>query len=493
MPQDAACPKCAHSFPVTEARHPFTVACPRCEAELTAEFKKPATAPEAGEPPYDLLVKSGALPGSAAPTPAPKRKKDDDDEDEPKRKGGSALIVLVSGGLGLLFVLGGLSVTGWYLFTQIDFETAANTRANNSSGNKGNQNPGNKGTGPAPKVDPYFDLNPVRPAGLPPIVPPNLAEDVSQIDLGGKAGAVTVGGGGRYIVLHLPDKGQLACFDASSGKVTFQDADRANNVQLAAGASQLVLYSPGANIMRVYALPALQKQFDFPSPVNGLKAIAMGSRTNGPFVGIGTWGDPHLFDLSGLGIKEVMEARKEGLGLHHNHIRALPDGSAFSTFDGFRNNQRTTLLTTEGRQWKSVKDVGEVPFPAPDGNFYGNGVVMNSRGANQGFGGVGAGSGTWFVPASSGTGHFLKVATGTLGAGAKAKKTIGVTIHSNRNSDAPLAGTTPLNGLPEFDNLLDRSGNFPAVAYDQHLFLIPEAKLLVTLVSTKDKLVLRKI
>ena len=41
MPQDAKCPKCDHTFPVTEARQAFTVACPRCETEMTVEFKKP--------------------------------------------------------------------------------------------------------------------------------------------------------------------------------------------------------------------------------------------------------------------------------------------------------------------------------------------------------------------------------------------------------------------------------------------------------------------
>src|SRR5262245_48197243 len=103
MPQDATCPKCSHSFPVTEARHAFTVVCPRCEGLFTAEFKKPNVPPEAGQPPYELLVKPGALPGNTTPPPVPRKKKDDD-EDETKRKGGSAMVVLVSGGLGLLFV-----------------------------------------------------------------------------------------------------------------------------------------------------------------------------------------------------------------------------------------------------------------------------------------------------------------------------------------------------------------------------------------------------
>src|SRR5688572_21554476 len=144
MPQDATCPKCQHAFPVTEARHAYTVVCPRCETDITVEFKKPAAPPEAGQPPYDLLVKPGALPGTTAPPPPPRRKKDDDD-DEPKRRGGSAMVVLLSGGLGLLFVLGGLGVTGWFLFTQIDIESTSNRPG--TSNPRGNTNP--RGSTPA--------------------------------------------------------------------------------------------------------------------------------------------------------------------------------------------------------------------------------------------------------------------------------------------------------------------------------------------------------
>lgn len=124
MPQDAKCPKCGHGFPVTEARHPFTVACPRCEAALAVEFKKPAVPPEAGEPPYEVAVKPGAAADATAAATRPKNKKrKSDDEEREQRGGGSAMIVLLSGGLGLLVVLSGLALTGWFLFTQVDTET----------------------------------------------------------------------------------------------------------------------------------------------------------------------------------------------------------------------------------------------------------------------------------------------------------------------------------------------------------------------------------
>jgi hypothetical protein len=507
MPQDVTCPRCSHSFPVTEARHAFTVACPRCEAPLTAEFKKPAVPPEAGQPHYELLVKPGALPGNTAPPPVPRKKKTDDD-DEPTRRGGSAMVVLVSGGLGLLFVLGGLSLTGWYLFTQIDVETASSSRSGSSSSSSGSRGVTPKNTGPKvnpvitdpgfpsppvfpPKPKDTFDLRPAV-GPLPAIAEPTLPADPSNADLGGKVGQIAVGGGGRYLVMHFPDKGQLGLFDVSTAQLYFTEADN-GDVRLAAGLSRAVVYSPGANIFRVYEIPSMKKQYDFTSSnLNGLRSIAMGSRTNGPLLGNGTFGDPVLIEVGANEMKEVEGSRKQHTGLHWNMLRAAPDGTAFTTFDGFRPNQRTTLLTVENRQWKVQKDIADVPFPGGDGNLYGNGVVLNRSGQDQRFGGVGAGSGTWFVPAASGTTHFLKVAPFEIGVGFKAKKTMKVTVHANRNSEAAVA-TVNLAGLPEFDDLMDRFGRHPTVALDQHLFLVPEAKLLVTLTSSKDRLVLRRL
>src|ERR1044071_7412859 len=143
MPQDATCPSCKHVFPVTEARQPFTVPCPECETELTMEFKKPANTPDARQPPFDLLVKKGALPESNTLPPEKKRK--DDDDDEPKRKGGSAMIVLLSGGFGLFLVFAGLGVSGCFLFTQIDYDVAAsgNWPGSNRPNNNNNNRPNN--------------------------------------------------------------------------------------------------------------------------------------------------------------------------------------------------------------------------------------------------------------------------------------------------------------------------------------------------------------
>lgn len=514
MPQDANCPKCKHIFPVTESRQAFTVACPKCDIDLTIEFKKPATPPEAGQPPYDLLVKTGTLPGMT-PTADKKRVKDDDEDDEPKRRGGSAMIVLFSGALGLLFVIGGLGITGWFLFTQIDMtETTSNNSSNSSKpnnspgGSKNNNNP--KGVTPNPKGGPIgpppdwpgggpiipqkpkdiFDLKPATGPAVP-ITAPELPADPSNVDLGSKVGAVSVGGGGRYIVMHFPDKGQLGVFDVSTAQVDFTAADN-GNVLLAAGLSRVVMYVQSANIFRVYTLPGLKKMYDYTGP-RDIRGMAMGSKTNSPLFVVGVFGRVSLQEVGTNGMKEVDgSAGEPGVHADWNCARALPDGTGFTTHDGFRPDQRTTLVTVENRRWKTQQDVNITPFCGGDGFFYGNGVVIDKFGRDQRFGGIGAGSNRWFVPAISGDNYFLKVSPLTVGMRPREKKTLEVTIHSNRNGNTAAVNTS-FSGLPEFDNMIDRFRDHPSVPYDQHLFLIPEAKLLVTLTADKTRLVLRNV
>jgi NPCBM/NEW2 domain len=171
MPLDANCPQCQHTFPVTEARHPFTVSCPQCDGDLTVEFRKPSVQPEPGDPHYELLVKPGALPGTGGPPPAPKRKSDDDED---VRGGGSVMVVLLSGGLGLLFVLLGLGVTGWYLFTQVD--TGPDYTNRNNLNNKTNR-PGNT-------VSPTPNGGGTRPTPLPERPSPEPPRPVAQAPAG---------------------------------------------------------------------------------------------------------------------------------------------------------------------------------------------------------------------------------------------------------------------------------------------------------------------
>lgn len=503
MPQDATCPQCKRSFPVIESRTAFTVTCPACDAEMTVEFKKPAAPHEAGKPHYELLVTPGALADQAAPPPKPKRARDEDDDNEPKSTGGSAMIVMLSGGFGMMIVLGGLGLTAWVLFGLIDTTPVTYNRATNPPNNQPNNsrpniqpnvpNLPNQPTQPVvpPKPKDTFDLRPVTGA-VPPIQAPTLPSDPASVTLG-RVGQVAVGGGGRYLVMHLPDKGQLTVFDANTAQFTATVPADTGDAYLTAGLSKVVLAAPNSRIFRVYSLPNLSKEYDS-SGTDGIRGMAMGSRTNGPMVTISTFGRVRLWSVGGEGITEVEEASAEpGVHWHDRCLRAAPDGTAFSTHDGFRTGQNTILLTTQNRKWKVSADTYAVPFPGADGNFYGNGIAVNKNYQDVRAGGVGAGSGTWFLPSVSSKDFFVKLVPQNTIVGARRKPSLTLTVHKGRNSDALAAGTTALVDLPEFENMVDRFRPELAIVPDQHIFLIPEAKLLVTLTQKRDTLYVRRV
>jgi len=497
MPQDVKCPKCAHLFPVTEVRQAFTVECPKCDADMTVEFKKPATPPDAGQAPYDVVVKPGTLPEAAAGLKAPRKRSDDDDtESTSGGGGGSVLIVVFSGVLGLLFVIGGLGATGWVLFTQIDTGTASggsgnrnnNNAGNNSPGNnnKDNTNRGNTGGETAPplpaKKDAGFELRPTSGGGST-ITPPPLTDNVTPLDLPGRAGQITAGGGGKYIVVHFPDKGQLGVLDITTAVSQFVEADRGDGVRIAAGQSRVVLFSPDTNMMQVFSLPDLKKLAGTPFPMSNCKSIAMGSRTNGPMLAVSASGEVVLADVTDGGVK-VIEGSSDKPGVNSNNLRAAPDGTAFATFDGFANNNKVKLLTEVNRKWK-VTNTEQVPFPGGDGNFYGNGRALSRTNGSV----VPGSAGTWYVPAISGIGgDFVKLSASNTTKG----KRVALTFHAGRNPDAPVPGSPTMIG-PEVDNLMDARGNVPPdKALDQYLFYSPEAKLLVLLAGSRTRFVLRK-
>jgi hypothetical protein len=522
MPQDANCPKCKHVFPVTQARHPVGVRCPGCEVELTAEFRKRPAPIEPGISPYELLVKPGKPAGGVTePPPTPKKpRREDDDEDEEKEKStgkGSSIIVLFSGLIALLFAVAGLGTTGYFLFTNLDTsDSTINTISNpNNFGNNrpANNNSGNDQVGitgeipgsqnsPPPKRN-TFEFAPVT-GTLPSIKPASLSADALTLPLGSKVGTVAIGGGGRYIVMHFPESGNLGVFDVNTALMTLIETD-SGDVRLAAGLSRIVTLVPSANAMRVFSIVepkgpeqklTIQKLFDSGVPVNGIGSIAMGSKTEGPVIGVGTFGDIHVLDISNNNVLEIEEGRsKDSVKLNWAGcvLRATPDGMAYISCDNLDRGNKTKIAYVDNKKWKS-RDLDMAPFPGADGLLYGNSIVMNLRGDKQRYGGIGLGSDEWFVPAVCGnTGAFVKVVQ-TGGKGPGAKKTIMVSIHNRGNASTPAEGTPMLSGLPEFDGLWGPFGQVTKEKpLDHQFFLLHEAKLLAILSASRDKLLIRRI
>jgi hypothetical protein len=510
MLQDINCPKCKYLFPVTQARHPVGVDCPKCDTGLTVEFRKRPAPVDPGEPPYEVLVEPGKPLNTAATSAASAKKlrhEEDEEETEAPGMGGSSFLVVFSALFASLLSIAALGATGYFLFTNLDTSDAALNNINTTpapNANPGNKFPVLKGPGPAP-VGPFgppgttpqpksFDLKPLT-GPVPPIQEVSLPAELSTIALPSKVGAVAVGGGGRYVVMHFPERGLLGVLDANTGKIQATPADT-GDVKLAAGLTRLVMLVPNAKIMRIYTLPDLKKLYDASSPVEGLGSIAMGARTNGPMIGVGTFGGIHVMDVKDDGVQENENGRMDKLEMHWGgaNLRATPDGMAYLTCEGYDRGKKTKLAFVEGKQWKRREFSIPLPFAGADGNLYGNGLVANLQGVDLRAGGVGAGSGAWYIPAVCGaSGAFLKVVQ-AQGRGADNQKAVTMTIHRKGNANAPAAGTPQLTGLPEFAGLFDPWGN-PASDHplDCHFFLFPEAKLLAIISANKDKLILRKV
>lgn len=536
MPLDVTCPKCNYVFPVTQARHLVGVECPGCGAELTVEWRKRPSPVEPGNSPYEALVKAGKPPVGAPDQAAPSRRsrREDDDEERSKGGGGSMAIVMLASFTALLFALGGLSATGYFLFTNLDTSDAALNNlpsGNNKFGsqhNSGNQGGGNQGSGkqgggntkgntgfnkggpsvpgienPPPAKKAVYEHRPVT-GPLPAIKPPTLAADSLSLPLPSRAGAVAIGGGGRYIVMHFPETGQLGVFDASTALLSLTPTD-AGDVRLAAGLSRIVTLVPG-NTMRVFSILepktpdqklGISRLYD--SPVAGIDVggIVMGSHTNGPLMGVSTFGGIRLMEVGEGGIKEIVEGRTDDGWLHWHGgvLRATPDSMVYLTCDNFSEKRVLVAFADTNKKLKKRTIEKMVMFPGADGFLYGNGVVTDQKGVDQRYGGVGSGSGQWYVPAVCGTtGAFLKIAQVSYGKGIGAKKVVTVSVHNKGNANTIAEGTKEIAGLPEFEGFWDPFGNAARdKPFDRHFFLFPEAKLLAMLAANKEVLLLRKV
>lgn len=517
MPQDTTCPGCSHVFPVSEARGPFTVPCPRCETDLTVEFKKPAAPPEAGQPPYDLVVRKGALPDAPA-VPQPSKRSRDDDDDEPVQKSGNGIVIL-SGVLGTLFVVLGLGLTTWLLFFEIDTDTETastttktNNRSNNSNNNSGgnksgnNNSGGNKGTKgtnpgggggdpwvpppPPPKPKDEFSLTPV--IGTQQLISaPALESDPYTVPLPAQLDQVAVGGNGRYIVMHLPKRQRLAVFDVNTLKLTESDEPSdGQGTLIAAGQNRMV--TAHNNVLRVWSLPDLKRRFDTSGLQlpHGIQSMAMGSATNGPLIVSGVFGHGALLEVSDSAIKTVDGSAAEFGGGINARLRASANGKLFLR-GGYGFDEKTVLLSESRRKWQTITADLSSATPSADARWvYGFSGITRDGGQQVGAKVGGPGSQTWYVPAVTAgisNHYFLRLRETKV----QNKQTVTVTVHkSQTNPEREKA--VDLGVLPELDGMV----NFffrNTVPFDQHLFLVPEAKVLIVIPNTKDKIIVRRV
>ena len=115
------------------------------------------------------------------------------------------------------------------------------------------------------------------------IEPLALTGDKVVYELPGTAQDVAVGGGGRYLILHLPKDEKLAVFDVNEAKVVKMLSAPDKDLKFTAGSDKLVVFLPTAKKIQRWDLNRFEIEQTVPFPVEGsVVSINMGCASQGP-------------------------------------------------------------------------------------------------------------------------------------------------------------------------------------------------------------------
>lgn len=337
-----------------------------------------------------------------------------------------------------------------------------------------------------------------------PISPASLTQERSEVRLPGSVADVCVGGGGRFLLIAMPQEKQVAVFDASQAKVVKYLAIAGDNPRIAAGMDKLFVADRSTGVIQRFSLRTFEKELTAPLPAipgrGQVDALVTGSAAAGPIlVGITEKekGRGSAMFLDPVTLKEVTPDFGEGRrfpGLTPYLARASADGRTFAIHDGHGGEPHAlkviTFLGTKarlaGEVWPAPASIG---VPNADGSliYTGHGVYtpdLKAAGADQGVNALPARHGGFAIrlqPAAAPSGIKAK---------GKAPPASIVTFHLARD-DRPLARLDNVEGIHHegvsYGSSQDR------INHDKRVHWIPDAKLLVTIPDTNNRLCLYQI
>ena len=323
---------------------------------------------------------------------------------------------------------------------------------------------------PPGMVEPTFPM-PALPAQVA-IQAPTLKDARTVVTLAAPAQAVTVGGGGRWLVLHLPTQRQLAVFDVNEAKIVRTLPTSAEKVLIAAGMDKLMVVVPDTRTVERWNLATGQKEASGTFPIKvPVVAATMGSASAGPlFIQGVDWprlGECLFFDVDKME-RMTLEFDPHGFFDVDANVmcRAAANGRAFAShcYSGLH-----TCVLNDNRLRRRRTQAGEMPVPNPDGQ-----VLHTTRGRlTLDLHPLGGADRSLSWPAHSGP-HYLTLAGST------------VTIRTANHQ--PAATISAADGIAP-PNLADRQN----WSLDKRIHFIPQARLLVTIPPSNNQLVLRRV
>jgi hypothetical protein len=311
---------------------------------------------------------------------------------------------------------------------------------------------------------------PVAPAA--PVRPPVLEQDKVVRTLPATVSDLAVGGAGRFLILHLPKLHKLAIFDANEAKIVQYINLASNNVKFAAGQDKLMVVLPEGGIVQRWSLKTFEREVSAVLPVNGIvRRVLMGAASQGPLVVAAT--ETAFFDIQTLKRLPVAgEGFSAGDGVF---ARVSGDGTVFGVWRYATSPQGIHCCVLVGNQIKvhyQHTDAGHLT-PGPDGK-----VIFSARGLFTSEGkplnADGFPRGPYSIPARQGN-YYLTLEPGR-------KDSLAVHLVGDSRPLVRLPHVEQMEGINHWDR--------EEFGFDQRFHFIPEARLLVTIPTTNDRLVL---
>ncbi|MCA9175126.1 MAG: hypothetical protein KDB14_11640, partial [Planctomycetales bacterium] len=340
----------------------------------------------------------------------------------------------------------------------------------------------------------------------PPASPPNVATtgaapqaivtsaaDVGdspvEIELPGAISDLAVAGNGRFVLLHLKELRKVAVFDVSEGKIVHYFSANDDDTKVVGGATRVLIFSQLQGVVSRYRLDNFQRDLTVTTPfAEPIQYVGMGGGSEGPALvrtssGSGALASVELrfLDLETLRPLEVTWSdghRPHGVYRDRNAIRASMDGSVF-VVDGMG------AIRLAGSQATVTRDSSNVGLlPSANGRFYlANGRLLSSElkplGDNTNNFGAAVHSltGSYMIGVDAGTRSRFRNAESSQSRGGKLYQ---------------IGDQRPLVTIPDLlvSPPNDRIGGYQAstLSLDKRVLFVPEAKVIVTVPYTDDRL-----
>lgn len=164
--------------------------------------------------------------------------------------------------------------------------------------------------------------------------------NVGYIPLRTEIRDLAVGGSGRWLVLHLPDMQRLVVFDSTKQQVRHQIQLPTNNIVFAAGQEKLIVILADSHIVQRWDLTSGDLETSAPTPTDGsIRAAAMGASSRGPLLAFG-YDDSRahhpqwtLFDLQTLNAFGLQAAAPDCQYPTSPELVASANGNTFGSLD----------------------------------------------------------------------------------------------------------------------------------------------------------------